>query len=34
MGTCATEGCIRMKNKDIAELKSLVSVNTPVEIVE
>ncbi len=34
IGTCATEGCIRMKNKDLEELKTLVSIHTPVEIVE
>lgn len=34
IGSCATEGCIRMKNKDLEELKTLVSINTPVDIVE
>ncbi len=34
IGTQVTEGCIRMKNKDIVELKSLVELYTPVKIVE
>lgn len=34
IGTCATEGCIRLKNEDISDLKSRVSIGTPVEIRE
>ncbi len=34
IGTRATEGCIRLKNEDIADLKSRVSIGTPVEIRE
>ncbi|RFM25187.1 MAG: L,D-transpeptidase [Candidatus Thermochlorobacter aerophilum] len=34
IGTQVTEGCIRMKNADIVELKSLVELYTPVKIVE
>lgn len=32
IGTRATEGCIRVKNEDILEIKSLVKVGTPVII--
>jgi lipoprotein-anchoring transpeptidase ErfK/SrfK len=34
IGTRATEGCIRLSNTDIAELKSLVRIGTSVEIKE
>ncbi|MFQ3599443.1 MAG: L,D-transpeptidase [Chloroherpetonaceae bacterium] len=34
IGTCATEGCIRLKNNDVADLKRRVSIGTPVEIKE
>lgn len=33
IGTLASEGCIRMHNEDIAELKSLVKIGTPVKII-
>lgn len=32
IGTRATEGCIRLKNEDIADLKSRIRVGTPVII--
>ena len=32
IGTRATEGCIRLKNEDITDLKSRVKVGTPVTI--
>ncbi|MGA2141801.1 MAG: L,D-transpeptidase [Brevinematales bacterium] len=32
IGTMASEGCIRLHNSDIEELKDLVAVKTPVEI--
>jgi lipoprotein-anchoring transpeptidase ErfK/SrfK len=32
IGTLASEGCIRLHNKDIRELKELVRLRTPVEI--
>lgn len=32
IGTRATEGCIRLKNEDVADLKSRVHVGTPVII--
>lgn len=32
IGTRATEGCIRLRNEDITELKGLVKVGTPVII--
>ena len=32
IGTRATEGCVRMRNEDVLELKELVSVGTPVII--
>ncbi len=34
IGTRATEGCIRLKNEDIADLKRRVRIGTPVEIRE
>ncbi len=34
IGTRATEGCIRLKNEDIADLKTRVKIGTPVEIRE
>ncbi len=34
IGTCATEGCIHMKNEDIIDLKARVKIGTPVEIRE
>lgn len=34
IGTCATEGCIRLKNEDIADLKARIKIGTPVEIRE
>ncbi|MFN3562003.1 MAG: L,D-transpeptidase [Chloroherpetonaceae bacterium] len=34
IGTCATEGCIRLKNEDIADLKARIKIGTPVEIQE
>lgn len=33
LGTMASEGCIRMKNRDLEELKKLVGVGIPVSIV-
>jgi len=33
LGTMATEGCIRLSNKSIAELKNIVTIGTPVTIV-
>ncbi len=32
LGTMATEGCVRLSNDNISELKKLVSVGTPVMI--
>ena len=32
IGTLATEGCIRLKNEDLQELRKLVGVGTPVRI--
>ncbi len=32
IGTMASEGCIRMHNEDVAELKGLVKIGTPVTI--
>ncbi|MEX2117711.1 MAG: L,D-transpeptidase [Bacteroidota bacterium] len=32
LGTMATEGCIRLSNENIAELKKLVTIGTPVAI--
>lgn len=32
IGTMATEGCIRLRNEDLLELKDLVKVGTPVTI--
>lgn len=32
IGTLATEGCIRLKNEDLQELKNLVEVGTPVTV--
>ncbi|HWP82483.1 MAG TPA: L,D-transpeptidase [Bacteroidota bacterium] len=32
IGTMATEGCIRMKNEDLEEMKKLVRIGTPVRI--
>jgi lipoprotein-anchoring transpeptidase ErfK/SrfK len=32
IGTLATEGCIRLKNEDLQELRRLVDVGTPVRI--
>ncbi len=34
IGTRATEGCIRMRNEDVTELKEIVKVGTPVRIEE
>jgi len=34
IGTRATEGCIRMRNEDVEELKKMVKVGTPVRIEE
>lgn len=34
IGKMASKGCIRMKNKDVEELFALVTIGTPVEIIE
>lgn len=34
IGTRATEGCVRMKNEDLIDLKARVKIGTPVEIRE